>query len=225
MPAWSRGRIVTWLRAASLATWVLPIARLFARVRVDGAERLLDVPGPVVFASNHQSHMDTPAILIALPARWRYRVAVAMAKEFFAAHFHPEGRRRADRVTSTLLYHLASFFFNAFPLPQREAGTRRTLRYIGDLLGEGWSVLIFPEGERSATGAIGTFKPGVGMLGSRLAVPVVPVRLEGLDRVLHRTWRMARPGVVRVHFGEPLILSGQDYATAARLVEEAVRSL
>ena len=44
----------------------------------------------MIFAANHQSHFDTPAILQALPPRWRYRVAPAMAKEFFKAHFFPE---------------------------------------------------------------------------------------------------------------------------------------
>jgi len=194
-------------------------------VRVTGLEHLRSLPGPVVFASNHQSHMDTPVILIALPARWRYRVAVAMAKEFFAAHFHPEGRPRADRLRAGLLYYLASFFFNAFPLPQREAGTRRTLRYVGELLGDGWSVLIYPEGERSTTGEVGAFKPGIGMIGSRLVVPLVPVRLEGVDRVLHRSWRMARPGTVQVKFGEAIVLAGSDYEAGARRVEEAVRRL
>ena len=38
--------------------------------------------GPVIFASNHQSHIDTPVIMAALPPAWRYRIAPAMAKEF-----------------------------------------------------------------------------------------------------------------------------------------------
>ena len=98
----------------------------------------------MIFAANHQSHFDTPAILLALPARWRYRVAPAMAKEFFKAHFFPEQFGRTAWFTNSLNYYLASMFFNAFPLPQRETGTRQTLRYIGDLFAAGFSVLIFP---------------------------------------------------------------------------------
>ncbi len=226
MPAWNRRRAARWFRNASLATWVLPIARLFAFIRVEGLEHLGSVDGsPVVFAANHQSHMDTPAILAALPPRWRRRVAVAMAKEFFSAHFHPEGHTALERAGKSLLYALAALFFNAFPLPQREAGARRTLRYIGELLGEGWSLLIFPEGERFDTGRMGGFRAGIGMIASRLAVPVVPVRLEGLDRVLHKSWRFPRPGRVRVVFGAPLRLGGEDYAELARTVERAVRQL
>jgi long-chain acyl-CoA synthetase len=224
-PSWNRSWAARAVRRASLPTWILPLARVFARVRVEGLEHLRELPGPVVFASNHQSHMDTPAILSALPPRWRYRVGVAMAKEFFKAHFFPEQYGRREWFTNSLNYYLASLFFNAFPLPQREAGTRQTLRYIGTLLGEGYSVLIFPEGKRTMHGEIAPFRPGVGMIGARLDVPVVPVRLEGLDRVLHQKWRMAKPGPVRVAFGAPLALEGDDYAALAARVEAAVRAL
>ena len=70
-------------------------------------------------------------------ARWRYRVAPAMAKEFFKAHFYPEQFSRKAYVQNSANYYLASLFFNAFPLPQRESGTRQTLRYIGELISRG----------------------------------------------------------------------------------------
>jgi long-chain acyl-CoA synthetase len=148
-----------------------------------------------------------------------------MAKEFFKAHFFPEQYSRKAWFTSSLNYYLAALFFNAFPLPQREAGARQTLRYIGDVLEDGFSVLIFPEGRRTDTGEIDPFRPGIGMIASRLNVPVVPVRIEGLDRVLHHTWRMAKPGRIRVAFGPPLHLTGDDYEALARQVEQAVRRL
>jgi long-chain acyl-CoA synthetase len=224
-PSWNRSTLARAVRRASLPTWILPLARVFAWIRVEGAEHLRDVQKPVIFAANHQSHMDTPVILAALPARLRYRVAPAMAKEFFKAHFFPEQYGRRARFTNSLNYYLAALFFNAFPLPQREAGARQTLRYIGEVLGDGFSVLIFPEGKRTDTGAIDRFRPGVGMIASRLEVPVVPVRIEGLDKVLHHTWHMARPGRVRVAFGAPMQLSGDDYEALARQVESAVRAL
>ncbi len=85
--------------------------------------------------------------------------------------------------------------------------------------------MIFPEGMRSETGNIRPFRGGIGMIASRLEVPVVPVRIDGADRVLHQTWRMARPGKVRVTFGVPMRLRGDDYAALARQVEDAVRAL
>jgi long-chain acyl-CoA synthetase len=93
------------------------------------------------------------------------------------------------------------------------------------VLGDGFSVLIFPEGHRTDHGEIDRFRPGIGMIASRLGVPVVPVRIDGLERVLHHTWRMARPGRVRVAFGAPLTLEGDDYEALAKRVEDAVRVL
>jgi len=224
-PTWNQSWLARAIRRVSLPTWLLPLARVFARIRVEGAAHLDELQGPVLFAANHLSHMDTPAILAALPATWRYHVATAMAKEFFKAHFFPEGHSRREWFTNSLTYWLAALFFNAFPLPQREAGTRQTLRYVGDLLNRGQSILVFPEGKRNPTGRIGRFLPGVGMIASRLGVTVVPVRLDGLDRVLAPDWKMARPGRVRVAFGPPLTLTGDDYAALAAKVEEAVRGL
>jgi long-chain acyl-CoA synthetase len=224
-PAWNRRWPVRVVRRLSLATWILPLGKLFARMRVDGLEHVRGLDGPVVFASNHQSHLDVPVILAALPGRVRARIAPAMLKEFFGAHFHPEGHTWRQRLTSSLNYYLACFYFNGFPIPQREAGTRHTLRYMGDLLNGGWSILIFPEGVRAETGDIKPFQGGVGMIASRLDVPVVPVRLDGVDRLLHSTWKMARPGRVRIAFGAPLPLRGDDYAALASQVEDRVRSL
>jgi long-chain acyl-CoA synthetase len=224
-PTWNRTLPARIVRRINLPTWILPLARIFAWLRVEGLENLQAIDGPVVFAANHQSHMDVPVIFAALPPHRRYRVAPAMAKEFFKAHFFPNEYGRRAWFTNSLNYYLAALVFNTFPLPQREAGARQTLRYVGDLLGAGYSVLIFPEGSRTERGEIDRFRPGIGMIASRLYVPVVPVRLEGLDKVLHHTWRMARPGPARVAFGSPLTLTGEDYEALARQVEEAVRRL
>ncbi len=225
LPTWNRSRLARVVRRMNLATWILPLARVFAWLRVEGREHLADLEGPVVFASNHQSFMDGPVIMAAMPTRFRYTVAPAMGKEMFAAHFFPKQHTRMEWFTNSLNYYLAVLLFNAFPLPQREAGARQTLRYIGELLAEGTSVLIFPEGRRSETGAIDTFRPGIGMIASRLAAVVVPVRIDGVQNVLGVGWRMARPGRVRVAFGQPMRLVGEDYEGLARRVEAAVRAL
>jgi long-chain acyl-CoA synthetase len=179
----------------------------------------------VIFAVNHQSHMDVPVVLASLPARWRYRVAPAMAKEFFDAHFHPERHTWSERWINSLWYRLATFVFNAFPIPQREAGTRQSIRYMGELTEEGWSILIFPEGDRTEHGEIHTFRPGVAMMATHLRVPVVPIRLKGLERVLHRSAKWPRRGAVEVKFGEPMLLQGDLYLALARQVEDAVKGL
>jgi long-chain acyl-CoA synthetase len=224
-PAWNRREAIRLIRSASLAAWLLPLARVWARISVEGREHLEGIREPVIFAANHQSHFDVPVILAGMPPRFRYRTAPAMAKEFFKAHFFPDGYTRRQRFTNGLNYYLAAFFFNAFPLPQREAGARQTLRYVGDLLSGGYSVLIFPEGSRTEHGEIKPFRPGIGMMGSRLQVPVVPVRIVGVDQVLHHTWKFPQVGRVTVKFGQPIRLDGEDYASQAKRVEDAVRAL
>ena len=93
------------------------------------------------------------------------------------------------------------------------------------MTGQGWSVLIFPEGVRSDDATVAQFRGGIGLIGARLDIPVVPVRVDGVNQVLHATWRMARPGRVRVAFGRPLRLRGEDYPALAHQVETAVRGL
>ena len=224
-PTWNRSWIARAIRRVNLPLWILPLARAFAWLRIDGREHLHHLEDPVIFAANHQSFMDGPVIMAALPPPWRYRLAPAMAKEMFAAHFFPSQHTTREWFGNSVNYYLAALFFNAFPLPQREAGARQTLRYIGELLGEGTSLLIFPEGHRSVTGAIDTFRPGIGMIASRLRARVVPVRVDGLQHVLGVGWRMAKPGRVRVAFGAPIQLTGDDYGALAQQVEDAVRSL
>jgi long-chain acyl-CoA synthetase len=224
-PSWNRTWPVRLVRRLSQATWIVPLTRAFAYARVDGLEHLRGIDRPVVFASNHQSHMDVPVILSVLPGRLRARVAPAMAKEFFKAHFFPAEHTWRQWFTNSLNYYLASFFFNAFPLPQREAGARQTLKYIGELAGMGWSILIFPEGLRSPTGQMKPFRGGIGMIGARLDIPIIPVRIDDVDRLMPMGSSFVKPGRVRVAFGAPLQLRGDDYAALAAQVEQAVRGL
>src|SRR5580693_3199924 len=218
-PAWNRSSLASSTRGVILPGFVLPLTRIFAHIRTEGLRNLEGLEPPVIFAANHQSYMDVPAILAALPRRWRYRVAPAMRKEFFDEHFHGRG------FTNSLNYYLSTWLFNCFPIPQREPGALETLRYMGELANGRWCVLIFPEGRMSRDDEMFPFQPGVGMIASKLGIPVVPIRLEGMNRVLHPTWKMARMGRVKITVGPPLHLAGDDYLALARKVEEAVKKL
>jgi long-chain acyl-CoA synthetase len=127
--------------------------------------------------------------------------------------------------TNSLNYYLACFFFNTFPIPQREAGARHTLQYIGEVTGGGASILLFPEGMRSPTGPMTEFRGGIGMIASRLDLPVVPVKLQDVDTLMPVGSSFVRPGRIRVAFGAPLHLHGDDHAALAARVEESVRNL
>lgn len=218
-PTWNRRFLARAARRIFLPGFLLPLNRVFAHVHAHGRENLQGLEPPVIFACNHQSYMDVPAIMSAMPARWRYRVAPAMRKEFFEQHFH--GRK----FTNSLNYYLATLFFNAFTIPQHEPGALATLRYIGELSNEKWCLLIFPEGRMTRAGEIAPFQPGIGMIASKFGLPVVPIRMRGMDHVLHESWKMARPGRVDITFGPALHLTGDDYRAMAKQVEEAVRAL
>jgi long-chain acyl-CoA synthetase len=63
------------------------------------------------------------------------------------------------------------------------------------------------------------------MIAARLGIPVIPVRLDGLERILHQHWKFPKRGRARVAFGKPMSLKGNDYAALAREIEAAVRRL
>jgi long-chain acyl-CoA synthetase len=224
-PEWNRTWWARGIRRAALFLVWLPLIRMIACARIRGREHVASLRGPVIFASNHQSHLDTPCILAALSSQYRYRVAVAMWKEYFDAHFVPERHTWREWLSNSLIYWSVTLFFNAFPLPQTEAGAGQSLRYIGELVSEGWSILFFPEGERTEAGEIHPFQPGIGLLASRLQMPVVPIRLRGVEKVLHRhEWR-PRPGRIDLAFGALMHLKGENYAVLAKRVEETVAAL
>lgn len=210
-PRWTRSPWSRLIRRVTLPGLVLPALSQYMRVRAGGLEHLDGITGPVLFAANHQSHMDTPAIYQALPPRWRYRIAPAMAKEFFSPTF-----------VSQLQFRLACQCFNAFPLPQRES-PRAAFRYMRELVDQGYSILIYPEGQRTPT--LLPFKRGVGMIALHLGLPVVPVRLEGLDFVLGRDARWPKRGPVQVTFGPPLHADGEDSERFTARIEAAVHAL
>lgn len=210
-PRWTRSPLSRLVRRLTLPTIVLPAIGYYARMQVSGLEHVDRLDHPVIFAANHQSHMDTPAIYRALPARLRYRIAPAMAKEVFSSSFGNQ-----------LQYRLACQCFNAFPLPQR-GSPRAAFRYMRELVDQGQSILIYPEGRR--TPELLPFRRGVGMLAIHLTVPVIPVRLEGLDRVLGREARWPTRGPVHVTFGAPLVAGDDDSEAFTARIEAAVHAL
>lgn len=224
-PRWSQSKLAYWHRRVHLPLWILPLLRIFVWLRVEGRDNLNKVTGPRILAANHQSYFDTPSIYLALPAQLRYRTAVAMAKEFFEAHFYPERYPWHRVFTNRLNYYLVALLIMAFPLPRTESGTKQALQYAGELSGLGYNILIFPEGEHTHDGSIGRFHPGAVLLAQKLKLPIQPIRIRGLDQVLHRTWRMARPGKVTISFGEPISVEGLSTEDAVKKLYSSITSL
>ena len=200
--------------------------RLFLRylpLTIEGD--LSGVEPPVLFAANHQSNLDTLALLTALPPRFRRALAPVAQQEYFEPYLSGTGDFRT-RMRLGVQYWLALVLVNTFPLSRSGASTRRPMRFAGKLVDEQHSILIFPEGRLSRDGTIEPFQAGVGLLAARLRIPVVPVHLEGLYEIMsyRETWPTRGP--VRVRFGTPMRFSERHgYEEAAREIEDAVRKL
>lgn len=191
---------------------VLPALGCLCRpFKVEGREHLEQIQLPVLLIANHTSHLDTPSILRALPARVRGRVAVAAAADYFY-RVQLEG-------------DLMSLALNTFPF-SREGAVRSSLEHCGELADGGWSILLYPEGTRSPTGGMHPFKSGVGLLATELGLPVVPIAVLGTHAVLPKGSFLPRPGPVTVRIGVPMCLPpSRDHAATAALLERAVATL
>jgi long-chain acyl-CoA synthetase len=211
------------LRFGFLETLVLPLLRHYVPLTVEGT--LEGVERPVIFAPNHTSHLDTLAVLAALPPRFRHRLAPAMSQESFVPYFERTGGIR-ERASLALRFWLAVLTLNVFPLPQATRGVRKALQFAGKLVDSGYSILIYPEGARTPDGTMHEFRPGVGVMAVRLGIPVVPIHIQGLYDVfpVDATW--PRPGPVRLRFGSPILFhETDDSREAAKRIEEVVRRL
>ena len=116
--------------------------------RIEGQEWLVDLPRPLLICPNHQSHFDIPVLRRALGRHGRHRLAIAAADDYWF-------QRPAYRIVVS--------WFAAVPFRRIGRGAE-TVRAVEALLDDGWRVVIFPEGTRSRTGAIGTFKAGAGLI-------------------------------------------------------------
>lgn len=201
LPRWPRRFPWTHLRKVAQSLFHA-IVRWKLDPRVSGIEHLPRIPSPVIFAANHESHLDTPVLLACLPVGWCERVVPAARLEFFAGRFFADRCSWGVRVRDRLLYFVACLLFQIVPLPQRSAGMRTVMRFCERLAAQGCSILIFPEGERTA-GILRPLKSGAVVMARRLGIPLVPVFMEGMGDVFPPGSRWPRRAAVKVWFGPP----------------------
>ena len=192
-----------------------------ARPEITGLDRLadltsLDEPPPVIFAPNHHSHVDTGLMIRSIPMCWRRELVVAAAADYF--------------FDSQWKAVLSALSLNAIPI-DREVTGRKSSDMFRDLVADGHSLLIYPEGGRSPDGWGQEFKGGAAYLSSRTGAPIVPVFIDGTGAIFGKGMKRPKPGRTKVVFGAPLRpredentrrYNGRVEAAVTRLGDEAL---
>jgi 1-acyl-sn-glycerol-3-phosphate acyltransferase len=181
---------------------ISPLARFIYRPRVEGRG---NVPrtGPVIFASNHLSFIDSIAIPVAAP-----RPVHVLAK---SAYF--EGTGFTGAVSRT-------FFESIGAIPVRRGAGQAALDALDQqrrLLEAGLAVALYPEGTRSTDGRLYKGRTGVAFLALQTGAPVVPVGLIDTDKVMPKGAKL--PSLrerIGVRFGEPIDVTRHGPATSGK---------
>lgn len=211
--AWSRRPLARAARAALQAGGLAPLVHAEVRLTVVGRDRLRTLgEEAAVLVLNHTSHLDTAALLTALPPDLRARTVVAAAADYFFTTWW--------KAVGTALV------FGTVPIERRGGADTGT---PARLLADGWNVVVYPEGTRSADGLPSRFRPGAAAMALTCGAPVVPVAVRGAYTAMPRgrSWPAAGRPRVRVVFGDPLRpRPGEDaLALTARVQAEVARLL
>ena len=197
-----------------------PLLRTIVSLERVGTEKLASIKAPVLFIANHTSLLDQPVFMSALPRSWRYRTATAAWEEFFFKNY----RNRVGKLWKRLTYEYSSVAANVFPLPQ-SGSFRPALQYMGKLADHYRNILLFPEGERTRDGQLLPLQPGLGIIVQELGIQVVPVRINGLEKVLPRGARWPKRGKVTVTFGAALTFHGEEPPEIVARARQALQDL
>jgi 1-acyl-sn-glycerol-3-phosphate acyltransferase len=208
---WARRYPVRLARAVVTDNLTRPLAYALASPDVRGNELLGLAEPPVIFVANHTSHADTGLLISVLPPRLRHSTIVAGAADYFF-----------DRRWKA---HLWAGLLAAIPI-ERQRVNRKSADLAAELIGEGWNLLIYPEGGRTPDGWMQEFHGGAAYLAVRTGRPVIPVHLEGTGKVISRDGGKLRRSPTTVTFGMPIRPGpGENARPFNRRIEDAVHLL
>lgn len=178
------------------------------RVHVKGLERI--PPGPCIFAANHTSSADAPAVVWSIPRR----IAILLKRSLFA---YP--------VVGQAFY-LAQFI--PVDRSDRESAIV-SMEKATEAIRAGQSFLIYPEGTRSNDGRLQELKKGTSVMAIKAGVPIVPIACSGAHRVMEKRSLNIKPGDIVVEFLEPIDASQYTFeqrdALTTRLHDELAAGL
>lgn len=156
----------------------------FVRVRVDGRDNI-DSNTSYVFVANHQGAFDIFSIYGYLGHNFKWMMKASLRKIPFVGYAcYKAGHIFVDRANATSIRH-------SMEKAQRQ-------------LSGGMSLVVFPEGSRSRSGLLGTFKRGAFLLATELNMPVVPVTIDGAYSVMPRSAKLPRPGRIILTIHRPI---------------------
>jgi 1-acyl-sn-glycerol-3-phosphate acyltransferase len=154
-----------------------------SKIKVNGQENLPD--GPVLFISNHQSNFDIP-ILISF---------IDKPKAFIA-------KIETSRlpIVSTWMKQMRCVFMDRNDIRQSISAINQGVDYLK----KGYSMVIFPEGTRSAGVKMGEFKGGSFKLATKSGVPVIPVAIKGSYKIMSKGSFIIKPAQVEINILKPV---------------------
>lgn len=167
----------------------LMIYYAYCRLSVHGRKNL--VAGSYILCSNHSSHMDSPALMLAAGRPFKEFYLVA-AKDYF---FH---RSEEKSFTAKLMNLMA--IDRHHPIK----GLRELVRQSKPLLEKNCKLIIYPEGTRSSAQTLLPFKKGFAFAALMLDLPIVPAYVEGTLSALPKGKKYIRPRRIKVYFGQPI---------------------
>jgi long-chain acyl-CoA synthetase len=162
------------------------IGRIFFGLKVSGKENL-PKSGPFILSPNHQSFLDGPMVVSALP--WR------VFKDIFFVG--------TSEIFGQGIFGWLSKFIRLVPVDP-DSNLVNAMRAGAYGLKHGKVLILYPEGERSIDGTPKAFKKGAAILASHLKAPIYPVAIEGFYESWPRNQKLPRLAKLKIQFGKPL---------------------
>ena len=174
-------------------------------ITVTGKENLPKDNTACVFVANHQGNYDIPTVLTSLPKPYGLLAKKEISK---------------IPMISSWMKHMNCIFVDR----SDAKSSMRSLNEGCNLVKNGNSLTIFPEGTRSKTGEIGEFKGGSFRIATKAKAPIVPIRIEGTRDIMENNGNFMKPGKVEFHI-LPMVETKNLTKEEIKVLPETVREI
>jgi len=201
------------MRKLILGFTYLILMRLFLKVIVGVKlvnKNILKKPAQFILVSNHNSHIDTVALMSSLSWNQLPKTQPIAAGDYFGS----------SRVKS----FFTRLFTNAILIRRTKDGTSENpIEQMSKALEKGNSLILFPEGSRGEPGKMQEFKKGIGIILQKYpSIPFIPVYMSGMGKVLPKGERLLIPFDTYVVFGEPTFVTTNEVQEIVKEVETQI---